>query len=125
MNTDKVRDLIQTATEIVSNSYSEREDVDTLLDKAEQSIFEILEKRTKPSFFKLPDDVSPQKKKISNKEIWELTTKDSWRQKITPISGYSGIAIDQIKVNDFDFCFLYASIKWVGLFCVCVLDISL
>ena len=50
-----LRDLIQTATDIVSDSYSDSEDVDTLLDKAEQSIFEISERRTKPSFFKLPD----------------------------------------------------------------------
>ncbi|MBC8283694.1 MAG: replicative DNA helicase [Nitrospinae bacterium] len=50
-----LRDLIQTATDIVSNSYSDRDDVDTLLDKAEQSIFEISEKRTKASFYKLPD----------------------------------------------------------------------
>ena len=50
-----LRDLIQTATEIVSSGYSDSDDVDTLLDKAEQSIFEISEKRTKPSFHKLPD----------------------------------------------------------------------
>ena len=50
-----LRDLIQTATDIVSNSYSDKDDVDTLLDKAEQSIFEISEKRTKASFFKIPD----------------------------------------------------------------------
>ncbi len=50
-----LRDLIQTATEIVSSGYSGSDDVDTLLDKAEQSIFEISEKRTKPSFHKLPD----------------------------------------------------------------------
>jgi len=50
-----LRDLIQTATDIVSNSYSDKDDVDTLLDKAEQSIFGISEKRTKPSFFKLTD----------------------------------------------------------------------
>jgi len=50
-----LRDLIQTATDIVSNSYSDRDDVDTLLDKAEQSIFGISEKRTKPSFCKLTD----------------------------------------------------------------------
>ena len=50
-----LRDLIQTATDIVSNSYSDRDDVDTLLDRAEQSIFEISEKRTKASFYKLPD----------------------------------------------------------------------
>ena len=52
-----LRDLIQTATEIVSSSYSDSEDVDTLLDKAEQSIFEISEKRSKPSFVKLPEIV--------------------------------------------------------------------
>ena len=50
-----LRDLIQTATDIVSNSYNDRDDVDTLLDKAEQSIFEISDKRAKPSFFKLID----------------------------------------------------------------------
>ena len=52
-----LRDLIQTATEIVSSSYSDSEDVDTLLDKAEQSIFKISEKRSKPSFVKLPEIV--------------------------------------------------------------------
>ena len=50
-----LRDLIQTATDIVSNSYNDRDDVDTLLDKAEQSIFEISDKRAKASFFKLND----------------------------------------------------------------------
>ena len=50
-----LRDLIETATEIVSSGYSDNDDVDTLLDKAEQSIFEISEKRTKQSFYKLPD----------------------------------------------------------------------
>ena len=60
-----LRDLIQTATDIVSNSYSDKEDVDTLLDKAEQSIFEISERRTKPSFFKLPDVI---RENVSNLE---------------------------------------------------------
>ena len=60
-----LRDLIQTATDIVSNSYSDRDDVDTLLDKAEQSIFEISEKRTKASFFKLPDII---RENVSNLE---------------------------------------------------------
>ena len=50
-----LRDLIQTATDIVSNSYNDRDDVDTLLDKAEKSIFEISDKRAKASFFKLND----------------------------------------------------------------------
>jgi replicative DNA helicase len=60
-----LRELIQTATEIVSSSYSDSEDVDTLLDKAEQSIFEISEKRSKPSFVKLPEIV---KKGLSDLE---------------------------------------------------------
>jgi replicative DNA helicase len=57
--------LIQTATEIVSSSYSDSDDVDTLLDKAELSIFEISEKRSKPSFVKLPEIV---KKGLSDLE---------------------------------------------------------
>jgi len=60
-----LRDLIQTATDIVSNSYSDKDDVDTLLDKAEQSIFEISEKRTKASFFKIPDVI---RENVSNLE---------------------------------------------------------
>lgn len=60
-----LRDLIQVGTEIVTNSYSDCDDVDTLLDKAEQSIFEISEKRSKPSFVKLPEIV---KKGLSDLE---------------------------------------------------------
>jgi replicative DNA helicase len=60
-----LRDLIQTATDIVSSSYSDKDDVDTLLDKAEQSIFEISEKRTKASFFKIPDVI---RENVSNLE---------------------------------------------------------
>ena len=60
-----LRDLIQTATEIVSSSYSDKDDVDTLLDKAEQSIFEISDKRTKASFFKIPDVI---RENVSNLE---------------------------------------------------------
>jgi len=43
--------------------------VDTLLDKAEQSIFEISEKRTKPSFVKLPDVI---RENVSNLEKLSL-----------------------------------------------------
>ncbi len=57
-------------------------------------------------FFKLPNDTYPQKKKISNKEIWKLSAKDSWINKITPIAGYSGVVMDEIKVNNFDFCYI-------------------
>ena len=60
-----LRDLIQTATEIVSSSYSDKDDVDTLLDKAEQSIFEISDKRTKASFFKIPEVI---RENVSNLE---------------------------------------------------------
>ena len=60
-----LRDLIQTATEIVSSSYSDKDDVDTVLDKAEQSIFEISDKRTKASFFKIPDVI---RENVSNLE---------------------------------------------------------
>ena len=60
-----LRDLIQTATEIVSSSYSDKDDVDTLLDKAEQSIFEISDKRTKASFYKIPDVI---RENVSNLE---------------------------------------------------------
>jgi replicative DNA helicase len=46
-----LRKLIQTSTEIVTKSYEDREDVEELLDEAEQSIFEISENRVKPSFY--------------------------------------------------------------------------
>ncbi len=46
-----LRDLIQTATEIVTNSYGESDSVEEILDQAEKSIFEISEKRTRRSFF--------------------------------------------------------------------------
>jgi len=64
-----LRDLIQTATDIVSNSYSDKDDVDTLLDKAEQSIFEISEKRTKASFFQLPDVIRENVTNLENRTM--------------------------------------------------------
>ena len=57
-------------------------------------------------FFKLPNDVFPQKKKISNKEIWKLIAPESWIDKIIPIQGYSGIVMDQLKIDNFDFCYI-------------------
>ncbi len=45
-----LRDLIQTANDIVSNSYNEFESVEEILDKAEKSIFEISDKRTSRNF---------------------------------------------------------------------------
>jgi len=45
-----LRALIQTATMIVTESYEDAEDVDTLLDRAEQAIFEIGQRKTTASF---------------------------------------------------------------------------
>ncbi len=50
-----LRDLIETATEIVSSSYEDSDDADEILDKAERSIFRISEKRTKRSFFSIKE----------------------------------------------------------------------
>lgn len=52
-----LRDLIDTATEIVATSYDDSEDAEEILDKAERSIFEISEKRSKRSFFSIKEIV--------------------------------------------------------------------
>jgi replicative DNA helicase len=52
-----LRDLIETATEIVTTSYDDSDDADEILDKAERSIFEISEKRTKRSFYSIKEIV--------------------------------------------------------------------
>ena len=52
-----LRDLITTATEIVTNSYNESDGAEEILDLAEKSIFEISEKRTRRSFFSLNEVV--------------------------------------------------------------------
>ena len=45
-----LRGLIQTATGIVTESYDDTEDVDTLLDRAEQAIFEISQRKSTTGF---------------------------------------------------------------------------
>jgi len=50
-----LRDLIETATEIVVKSYDDSEETDVILDRAEQSIFRISEKKSKRSFFKIKE----------------------------------------------------------------------
>jgi len=45
-----LRALIQTATTIITESYEDAEDVDTLLDRAEQAIFEIGQRKTTAGF---------------------------------------------------------------------------
>jgi len=52
-----LRDLIETATEIVVSSYEDSDDAEEILDKAERSIFEISEKRTKRSFYSIREIV--------------------------------------------------------------------
>jgi replicative DNA helicase len=56
-----LRDLINSATDIVNQGYDDSEDVETLLDQAETSIFEISEKKSKRTFFPI--------KEVLNKSI--------------------------------------------------------
>jgi replicative DNA helicase len=50
-----LRDLIETATEIVTKGYSDSEDVEEILDDAERSIFQISERRSRKSFFSIKE----------------------------------------------------------------------
>ncbi|MEK6692029.1 MAG: replicative DNA helicase [Nitrospirota bacterium] len=52
-----LRNLINTATEIASQGYENKLEVDELLDHAERMIFEISEKRIKPSFISVKEIV--------------------------------------------------------------------
>ncbi len=59
-----LRKLIQTSTEIITQSYQDRGDVEGFLDEAERAIFEISEKRVKPSFYSIRDIVKESFKTI-------------------------------------------------------------
>jgi replicative DNA helicase len=50
-----LRNLIQTATEIATLGYESTADVDSFLDQAEHKIFEISERKVRPSFFRIRD----------------------------------------------------------------------
>lgn len=52
-----LRKLIETSTEIITQSYEDRGDVESFLDDAERAIFEISERRVKPSFYSIKDIV--------------------------------------------------------------------
>jgi replicative DNA helicase len=52
-----LRKLIQTSTEIITQSYEDRGDVEVFLDEAERAIFDISEKRVRPSFYPIKDVV--------------------------------------------------------------------
>jgi len=72
-----LRKLINRATEIVSQSYSNSGDVDEFIDQAERTIFEISEDRVRPSFYPIKDLI-----KASFKTIERLYEK---RQLITGV----------------------------------------
>jgi len=59
-----LRKLIQTSTEIITQSYEDRGDVEGFLDEAERSIFEISEKRVRPSFYPIREIVKESFKTI-------------------------------------------------------------
>jgi replicative DNA helicase len=50
-----LRSLIQTATEIATMGYEATADVDDFLDQAEHKIFEISERKVRPTFFRIRD----------------------------------------------------------------------
>jgi replicative DNA helicase len=59
-----LRKLIETSTEIITQSYEDRGDVESLLDEAERAIFQISERRVKPSFYSIKDIVKNSFKTI-------------------------------------------------------------
>jgi replicative DNA helicase len=59
-----LRKLINRATEIVSQSYSNSGDVDEFIDQAERAIFEISEDRVRPSFYPIKDLIKSSFKTI-------------------------------------------------------------
>jgi replicative DNA helicase len=60
-----LRKLIETSTEIITQSYQDRGDVDGFLDEAEKSIFEISERRVRPSFYSIREIVKTSLDTIS------------------------------------------------------------
>jgi replicative DNA helicase len=59
-----LRRLIQAATEIVTQSYEDRGDVDAFVDDAERLIFQISEHRVRPSFYPIKDIIKESFKTI-------------------------------------------------------------
>jgi len=59
-----LRKLIETSTEIITQSYEDRGDVEGFLDEAERAIFQISERRVKPSFYPIRDIVKESFKTI-------------------------------------------------------------
>ena len=61
-----LRKLINTATQIVSKGYEDSQDVDGLLDKAEQMMFDIAEKKIGQSFYSLKQIIKDSFEYIEN-----------------------------------------------------------
>ncbi len=59
-----LRRLIETSTEIITQCYEDRGDIESFLDDAEKSIFEISEKRIKPAFYPVREIVKESFKTI-------------------------------------------------------------
>ncbi len=59
-----LRKLIETSTDIITQSYEDQTDVETLLDEAERSVFEISQNKVKPSFYPIREIVKESFKTI-------------------------------------------------------------
>jgi len=59
-----LRKLIETSTNIITESYEDRGDVESLLDQAEQAIFQISENRVRPSFYPIREIIKSSFKTI-------------------------------------------------------------
>ncbi|OQY30316.1 MAG: replicative DNA helicase [Candidatus Cloacimonetes bacterium 4572_55] len=75
-----LRRLIYLATKIVKESYDESEAVDELLDRAEQMIFEVSEKRLKSGFISMKDVM---------KETFEIIEEHHEQAQISDVTGLS------------------------------------
>jgi len=60
-----LRKLIETSTEIITQSYQDRGDVENFLDEAERAIFEISERRVRPAFYSIREVVKDSLDTIS------------------------------------------------------------
>ena len=67
-----LRDLINISTSIITDAYNENSVADTLLDKAENQIFSISEKRIRPGFMKMKDLVHTSIQKIEELSYKQL-----------------------------------------------------
>lgn len=61
-----LRDMIRVATDLVASGYTEGEDVDTLLDRAEHKIFEIAQDRITRSFVSMHEIIKDTFKLVEN-----------------------------------------------------------